>query len=144
MNAADPASFLRNSLRGNAAFSTVSGLAFTLGSGPVAAYLGEPPPALVLAVGLQLLFFAGALAWLAARPTISVPLALSVIVADLVWVVGTIAVVYAGFFTPGGAALALGLAAVVLLLAVLQSMGVHRMGATPSPAGATASTTDQP
>lgn len=129
IHATDPAQFLRRSLRGNAAFSTLSGLAFALASGAIAAFLGDVQPLLILAVGLQLLLFAGALMWLASRTRISVSLAIGVIVADLLWVLGTIVIVYADLFTRGGAALALVLADVVVLMAVLQSIGVHRMSA---------------
>ena len=48
---------------------------------------------------------------------------------DLLWVVATIIVVYAGLFTRGGEVLAAVLAGVVLAMAMLQSIGVRRMGA---------------
>lgn len=126
IQATAPEDLLRKSLRGNAIFSTLSGLAFAFASGPIAGFLGELHPMLVLAVGFQLLLFAGALVWLASKPEISVSLSIGVIVADLLWVLGSIAIVYADLLTRGGAALALVLADVVLLLAILQSLGVHR------------------
>lgn len=127
--ATDPARFLRKSLRGNAVFSALSGLTFAIASGTIAAFLGAFPPLLVFAVGVQLLVFAAALVWLASRPEISAPLAIGVIVADLVWVVATLVAVYVDLFTRGGAVLLLILADVVLLMAILQAIGVHRMGA---------------
>lgn len=127
IQATAPEDLLRKSLRGNAIFSTLCGLVFVFASGPIAGFLGELHPLLVLAVGLQLLLFAGALVWLASKPGISVPLSIGVIVADLLWLLGSIAIVYADLLTRGGAALALVLADVVLLLAILQSLGVHRL-----------------
>lgn len=129
IHATDPAGFLRKSLRSNAVFSTLSGLTFAIASGTIAAFLGAFAPWLVFAVGVQLLVFAAALLWLASRPEISAALALAVIVADLVWVVATIAAVYADLVTRGGSVLLLILADVVLLMAILQSIGVRRMGA---------------
>lgn len=125
----DPADFLRLSLRGNALFSSFSGLAFVIASGMIATILGNIPAGLVLGVGIQLLIFAAALVWLSSRTHIPVPLAIGVIVADLLWVVGTAVVVYADLFERAGEVLLLCLADVVLLLAILQSIGVRRMGA---------------
>ena len=126
MSSIDPQRFLRASLRGNAAFSTISGLLFALASASVAALLGEVPASLVLGTGLQLLLFAAALAWLASRPLISLPLAWLVIAADLLWVLGTAAAVAAGVFSAEGNAAAIGVANVVLLFAVLQTIGVRK------------------
>lgn len=126
-NQRDLAYFLRQSLRANAAFSTLSGLIFIFACGAIAEFLGDLPPLLVAAVGGQLLLFAGALVWLASLSVIPAAMVIAVIVADLLWVGGTIAIVYADLFTRGGTVLAILLAAVVLLLAVVQSIGVQRM-----------------
>jgi hypothetical protein len=123
----NPAGFLRRSLRANAAFSTLSGLTFVVAAAAIGEFLGAVPALLVAGVGGQLLLFAAALIWLASRAEISVPIATAVIAADLLWVVGTVGVVCADVFSQGGAALAIVLADVVLLLAILQSIGVHRM-----------------
>ena len=124
----DHARFLRQSLRANAIFSTLSGLLFFFGSGSISAFLGEIPTAIVTGVGGQLLLFAAALAWLASRASIPTPLALGVITADLLWVVGTIVVLYADILSRGGAIAAIFVADIVLFLAVLQSIGVYRSG----------------
>lgn len=134
MHALDSQRFLRLSLRGNAAFSTLSGVCFAAASASVAAFLGDVPASLVLGTGLQLLLFAAALAWLASRRVISLPLAWLVIGADLLWVLGTGAVVAAGVFTPEGNAAAIGVACIVLTFAVLQTIGVGRARAAHAPA----------
>jgi hypothetical protein len=130
VNDMDPTHFLRQSLRGNALFSTLSGLTFMVASGAIAEFLGDLPSMLVATVGGQLLLFAGVLVWLASRLEISRQMVIGVIVADILWVIGTIVIVYAELFTRDGAVLAIVLAGVVLLLAVLQSIGVHRMSET--------------
>lgn len=126
MTHSDPFRFLRASLRANAGFSILSGFAFAAASGAIAAFLGDVQPAVVLATGVQLLAFAAALLWLASRPTISLPLAWLVIGADLLWVVGTAVAVAVGVFTSEGNAAAIGIANVVMLFAVLQTVGVRR------------------
>ncbi len=125
--ASHPANFLRLCLRGNALFSSLSGLAFILASERVAAMLGDVPEIWVGAVGFQLLLFAGALLWLASRAVVSVSLAIGVIVADMLWVVATAAIVYADLLASDGQILALALADIVLVMAVLQSIGVRRI-----------------
>ena len=122
-----PSHFLRLSVRANALFSSLSGFVFILASARVAAILGDVPALWVVAVGLQLLLFAGALVWLASRPEISLPLAVGVIVADLLWVLGTGVVVYADVLPSQGEILVLVLADVVLIMAVAQSIGVRRL-----------------
>ncbi len=123
----DPARFLRYSLRANAAFSATSGLLFVLARDGVARLLGALGPGEILSIGVQLAIFAGALVWLASRPRIPVPLALSVVAADLLWVVATIFALYADVFTRSGAWAALGVGHLVLGFAVLQTIGIQRL-----------------
>ncbi|MDJ0787228.1 MAG: hypothetical protein QNK05_10515 [Myxococcota bacterium] len=118
---------LRNSLRANAGFSTLSGLAFCFAGAPIAGFIGVAPAALVTSVGVNLLGFAAALLWLSSRPRISLVLARIVIGLDLAWVAGTAVAIYADVFTRGGALAALAIAAVVLDFAVLQWLGVRRL-----------------
>ncbi len=122
----DASQFLRNALRGNAAFSVLSGLSFASMSGAIAEFFGGIPADLVLVTGIQLLVFAGALIWLASRPQVSTTLAMGVVAADVVWVLGTFAVISADVFSDAGAMAALGIAAIVGVFAVLQSVGVAR------------------
>ena len=126
-HANEPDRFLRMSLRANAFFSTFSGLAFVFASGRIADFLGDLPASLVLGVGVQLLVFAAALAWLSSQMNISTALTLAVIAADCLWVFATGVVGYADLFTQGGDILLVAPADVVLVLAILQSMGVRRL-----------------
>jgi len=126
-SAPDPASFLRKSLRGNALFSILSGLTFVAASGAVAEILGAVTPIEVIVMGVQLLLFAGVLLFLASRPEVSARLTIGVIVADVLWVIGTVVIVYADLLTSSGAVLAVMIADIVLLMAIFQSIGVRRM-----------------
>ena len=121
--------FLRLALRGNATFSVASGLTCGLAAGPVAAAMGIPEPGVLTGLGLQLCIFAALLYWLASRPEVAVWLAVGVVLADVLWVVGTIPLVVSGALTATGNAVALAIAAVVATFAVLQTLGIKRMRA---------------
>ena len=120
--------FLRRSLRANAVFSALSGVTLAIANEAIATLLGEVHPLLVLVVGVQLLCFAGVLVWLSARSKIPASLAIGVVAADLLWVFATILVVYIGVLTRSGEALATVLAGIVLVMSILQSIGIRRMG----------------
>ena len=116
----DPQRRLRMSLAGNAGFSVLSGLVFALGSSAVASAIG-------------LLGFAASIGWLASRPTIFLPVAMTIVWCELAWVAGTIPVVMAGVLSGTGNIAAVAVAAVVLSFALLQYLGirrVRRLGAT--------------
>ena len=125
-NSTDPSAFLRASLRGNAAFSLLSGSLFTLAGGAVAGFIGVSPAALVTSTGLNLLAFAAALLWVASRPVPPPTLVKIIIGLDVGWVVGTAVAVFADVFSATGATAAVGVANVVLLFAVLQGIGLRR------------------
>lgn len=129
MTATDPAWLLRYALRSNAAFSGLAAVVLLVADGLVAAVLGayDALPA-IHAVGVGLAAFAGFLAWLAGRDEIPAGLAWGVIVADLAWVVGSW-IAIAGGTTHGQGTWAVAMVAdVVLLLAVVQGIGVRRLG----------------
>ena len=121
-----PTRLLRNSLRANAAFSAVSGLASLSAAGTLADFIGVPSPEPVLAVGVHLLLFAGLLVFLASRAALSVAIVIAVVAADIGWVLATLGVIYVDLFTRAGAALALAIASIVLSFALLQWLGLRR------------------
>jgi len=118
---------LRNSLRANGAFSTLSGLAFLLGAGPVAEAIGLGDARVLAVLGVNLLGFAALLFWLAARKSLPLPAAVAVVWMDLAWVVGTVPVVMLDLLNRTGAISAVAIADVVLLFAVLQYLGIRRI-----------------
>lgn len=134
----DSQRLLRNALRANGAFSTLSGLTFTLGAGPVAAAIGLGDARLLAAVGLGLLGFAGYLAWVSSRPTIDLSTSMQIVFADLAWVVGTVPLVLMDVLSRTGTVAAVLVADMVLLFAILQFLGVRRIRGASSAAATTA------
>lgn len=124
-----PDRLLRNALRGNAAFSSACGLISIAGATPLAGALGTGPPYSLVALGAQLLVFAAFLVWLASRPAIRPALALAVVAADALWVVGTLPLLVAGVLTPTGSWTAFAIAQVVAVFAGVQYVGVRRLRA---------------
>jgi hypothetical protein len=121
--------FLRLALRGNATFSTLTGVASIFFAGSLATWMGVPAPALLVALGVGLVGFASFLFWLAARPEVAPSLAWAVVGADLAWVAATVPLVLSDALTRPGDGLALGIAEIVIIFAVLQAVGLRRRGA---------------
>lgn len=128
MNAtSDNATLLRRALRGNAAFSTASGLAFVAASGPIAATIGLEQPIVLIAIGLGLLVFAAGLIRNAARANVNRIEARLAVAGDLAWVLGSGVVIALGILTRTGNWAAAIVADVVLLFAILQLVGLRRL-----------------
>ena len=120
---------LRKALLGNAALSGLSGLVLIIASGAVAGLLGPNTSAsLVVAVGVACLGFAIAVAAIA-RPHEPEPLAAVVVTTlDVLWVLGSVALL-AGFsdrLSTAGFWLVLGQAVIVADFALLQAIGLRR------------------
>lgn len=133
---ADP---LRRALLANAAFSTVSGAAVLAFAEGLAAQLGVPWAWLLPALGVGLLVFAALLVATARRRPIDLRAAVAISAADGLWVAGSVALVWLDptGTTTLGRWLVLGVADVVLLLALAQAWGIHRArGRTATPAEA--------
>jgi len=126
---------LRIALRANATFSTGCALVAGLGGAPLAAALGIPAPAFLPGLALNLLGFAAFLAWFSTRERMAPAIGWTVVVLDLLWVVGTLPVVAGGTLTRTGNAVALAVAAVVGLWAGLQAAGLRRIAARTASAG---------
>jgi len=110
----------------NALFSATTGLVMALLPGPVSQWLGHPYPLALKILGIGLVVFALFLALLASRRQRAIVTPLLVCVADLSWVVGTVAlaVIWPGAFSQFGWTVAALVAMFVLLFAVLQYMGL--------------------
>ena len=119
--------WLRNSLLGNAVFSTLSGLTFVLAGGAVANFIGLEQVALVRAAGIGLLGFAGYVAFVATRSEIDRKAAFAIVIGDLSWVAGTVPVVMLDILSANGMIAAVVVADIVLLFAVLQYFGIRRV-----------------
>jgi hypothetical protein len=123
----DRQSLLRWSLRGNAAFSILSGLVFLLGAGPVAEVIGLGDGRILAFTGVNLLGFAALLAYVSSREALHLPTAMVIIWMDLAWVIGTGPVVMLDVLNRTGAIAAVAVADVVLVFALLQYLGVRRV-----------------
>ena len=117
---------LRSTLVINAISTALCGLALLLAPAPLAELLGVSPPAILAGVGAGLVLYAAGLVWTARRKPIPGAAAWAAIVLDLGWVLGSVAVVELGILSSIGAGLVALVAALVLVFAVLQLVGVRR------------------
>lgn len=125
--------FLRRALVGNAAFSTLCGVLLLGGAAPLAPVLGLPAVALRV-VGFVLLPFAFGLWRNARRERLSRAEAWSAVGLDLSWVAGSVALVAADLWPlePAGTWAVIGVAEVVALFALLQTIGLLRSRPRPA------------
>jgi hypothetical protein len=121
--------FLRRVLLLDAAASGAMGLLLTLGAGPLTSLLGLPGP-LLRGAGLVLIPFALGLILLARRPALSRAAVWAVIGLNAMWVVDSLILLAAGGLQPTalGTAFVLAQAAAVAGLAVLEYLGLKRLG----------------
>lgn len=123
-----PTSLLRRALLGNAAFSGLSGLLFTLDARPIAKFLGLENPMILTIMGLVLLAYAPFLVWLANRKPIPRWLAWMVIELDVLWIIGSAVLIFTDLVPltgPGKWAIAI-VADVVAVFAIVQYLGLRR------------------
>lgn len=86
MNTSANQTLIRRVLYGNAIFSGVSGLFFTLASNPIANFIGLDASLLILIIGIGLIGYAVLMYSNASRPEISPSFVLIAIVGDSSWV----------------------------------------------------------
>ena len=130
-------SLLRLALRTDAVVSGVNGAAYLLVAGPLSGLLGLPAGVL-RPVGLFLLLYAGAVWLVGERP--AVPAVRTVIIGNLLWTAGSLAVVAADLGTPStiGAVWLVLQAAVVAGFALVQIAGLRRETAVSGRSGRSA------
>jgi hypothetical protein len=119
--------FLRRALRANGIFSAVSGLLLILAAAPLAQLLGVSRPATLIGVGVSLLIYAAWLVRNARREVIDAAEASVAVVLDLVWVVGSLALVVTGRLSKTGNWLVGSIADLVLCFGLLQWYGIRQM-----------------
>jgi hypothetical protein len=124
----DHATFLRRSLQLDGVASGLCGALLVVGAGPLADIMGLPGPGLARVVGAGLLVFAAALLWNAARATVSRAEALVTVVLNVGWVVGSAIVIVDGPLTVVGNLAVAAVAAAVLVFAILEAIGLRRLG----------------
>ena len=125
----DRTMFLRRSLQLDGVASGLCGVLLLAGAGPVSALIGLAEPGLARVVGALLVVYAAALLYNGARATISRAEAVAAVVLNAGWVGGSAAVILAGPLTTIGNLAVAAVAAAVLLFAVLEVVGLARVGA---------------
>jgi len=129
----DRQNLLRRALRGNALFSILSGVVILVTNRTLAEFLGLPGDADLTAVGIGLLAYAGWLLWNARQKTIRVVEAWIAVILDILWVIGSYALVFAATLSSGGKWIVGMVAEMVLLFGVVQWLGLRRIGRSRHP-----------
>ncbi|MFZ5782262.1 MAG: hypothetical protein ACOY4R_18855 [Pseudomonadota bacterium] len=129
---------LRRTLWGNAAFSAISGAGLAVFAGPFAQAAAHEPVALFgldlavvfLLLGLGVMAFGALCAWVASRETLPQGWARAIFAADIAWVAGSVLVLaLPATWTVAGIAGISVLALIVADLAILEYLGLRRLGA---------------
>lgn len=128
---------LRRTLWGNAVFSIASGAILAIFAGPFAGAAAHAPVTLLgldLVIVLELLGvgvigFGALCAWVASRPTLPQAWARVIFAADIAWVVGSALVLLVPSWTTAGIAGIVVVALIVADLAILEYLGLRRLGA---------------
>lgn len=127
----DQSRFLRRVLWGNAIFSTLCALIILIDLGPVSHFLGWPLQWPLALIGVGLLPFAFFVAYVARQQPLQKSLTWVVIEMDVLWVLASIIVLVVGWpasTTVAGKWTIGAVAEVVALFAILQYVGVRRLG----------------
>jgi hypothetical protein len=118
---------LKKALTGNAVFSVISGIAILFANRWFVKFLGLPDKVSLALLGTSLVVYA-VLLWLNARKAkIKITGAWVAIVMDIVWVIGSYALIVVVPFSVRGKWVVALVAELVLAFAVLQWMGVRRI-----------------
>ena len=122
-------SLLRNTLRGNAAFSVVAGLMFIVAKRALANFIGISPDWTLLIVGLTLLPFAYIVYRSATQSPIDIRAAKSIITMDIIWVIASYAFLLLAWntLTIAGRWFVFLQAEAVATFAIFQTIGVRRL-----------------
>lgn len=130
MNArSDRTMFLRRGLQLDGVASGLCGVLLLVGAEPVSALVGLAGPGIARVVGALLVLYGAALLWNGARATISRAEAVAAVVLNAGWVLGSAALILAGPLTTLGNLAVAAVAVAVLLFAVLEVVGLARVGA---------------
>ena len=118
---------LKKALTGNAVFSVVSGVAILFANRWLVKFLGLPEKVSLAILGVSLIGYA-ALLWLNAhRPKIKITDAWVAVIMDVIWVVGSYALIFVVPFSVGGKWVVALVAELVLAFAILQWLGIRRI-----------------
>lgn len=116
-------------LTANALFSAASGLSLVLAASSIAGFFGSPHSTVFRVVGLGLLLFAGIVYLNSVQRPLKLPSILSIIVADFLWVLGSLLLLAFKPFqlSPGGYTVIALVAGMVLLFGLGQAQGLGQI-----------------
>ncbi|MCK1711540.1 MULTISPECIES: hypothetical protein [unclassified Bradyrhizobium] len=119
--------FVRRALLADAIFSGVAALGFTFGASAFAA-LFNLPEALLRETGLFLIFYTALVGWLASRAAVPKPLVLLVVIGNVAWTIGSIALLFSGAVSPNlsGELMVVAQAIATGVFAELQYVGLRK------------------
>jgi hypothetical protein len=129
----DKQKLLRRALQGNALFSVISGMVILAMNRTLVEFLGLPSNSSLTALGIGLLGYAGWLLWNARREKIKIVDAWIAVVLDMVWVVGSYALLFAVRLSGGGKWAVALVAELVFVFGVMQWLGLRRIGRSRQP-----------
>jgi hypothetical protein len=124
----DKQKLLRRALQGNALFSVISGVLILTMNRTLVEFLGLPSNTSLSALGIGLLGYAGWLLWNARREKIRIVDAWIAVILDMVWVMGSYALLFEVKFSSGGKWAVVLVAELVFLFGVTQWVGLRRIG----------------
>jgi hypothetical protein len=125
----DKSALLRNTLKANALASALSGLAFFLGSGVLAPFMGINSPILLGALGVGVMIFAFGVFLVFQETPLNAHKGSLIFVLDVIWVIGSILLLIADPLTLSGEGkwIVLILGDIVGVFAVLEYLGIRRL-----------------
>ena len=119
---------LRRALKANAIFTSLSGLALLLLSDPIGGLLGYSNAIFYQILGIGFIAFAGYVYYLSQREEVDVKGSYGIVLADGLWVIGSVIVLLAFPAMPVAGKWAVGfIAEIVLIFAILEFIGVRRI-----------------
>lgn len=123
---------LRNTLYGNSAFCSTSGLAFALFSKPISNFLGLSNSWIILVLGIVLFVYGIEVFLFTRKEKISEGFTKFVIGADIAWVLASVILIFGNFvaFTTAGKWAIAIVADIVLVFAIVQFVGLRRLTKT--------------
>jgi hypothetical protein len=119
--------FLKKALTGNAVFSVVSGVAILFANRWLVKFLGLPEKVSLAILGVSLIGYAVLLWLIANRAKIKITDAWVAVTLDVIWVLGSYALIVGVPFSVGGKWVVALVAELVLAFAVLQWLGIRRI-----------------
>ena len=124
---AERQALLKKALASNAVFSVVSGVVILSANRWLVKFLGLPEKVSLAILGVSLIVYAAILWFNARRPKTKITDAWVAVIMDVIWVVGSCALIFLVPFSVGGKWVVALVAELVLAFAILQWLGIRRV-----------------